>query len=127
SALRTAPRNILLRRYYVVALWNKVPQVSEHTALREQALNEFRVNTELFPESALDHENYATTLAQAGRDEEAVTQHRMALQLDSGVPSHLRAAILYLLAELDVKQSKLDEAENCLREALAIDPKAMGY
>lgn len=127
SALKTAPRNMLLRRYYVVALWNKVPQVSEHTALREQALNEFRVNTELFPESALDHENYATALAQAGRDEEGVTQHRMALQLDSGVPSHLRATILYRLAELDVKQSKLDEAENCLREVLAIDPKAMGY
>jgi Tfp pilus assembly protein PilF len=34
---------------------------------------------------------------------------------------------LYRLGELDLKLSKLEEAENCLREALAIDPNAMGY
>jgi tetratricopeptide (TPR) repeat protein len=126
-ALQTAPRNILLRRYYVAALWNSVPQVREPSGRREQALREFRVNTELLPESPLDHENYATALAQAGRDEEGATQHRMALQLDSGRPTHLRATILYRLAELDLRHSQSEEAENCLREAVTIEPKAMSY
>src|ERR1700686_4702972 len=71
NALKTAPRNILLRRYYVAALWNSVPQVREPSDRREQALREFRVNTEFLPESPLDHENYATALAQAGHDEQA--------------------------------------------------------
>jgi 4-amino-4-deoxy-L-arabinose transferase-like glycosyltransferase len=127
SALKVAPRNILLRRYYVAALWNQVPQVREPSARREEALREFLVNTKLLPESALDHENYATALAQAGRDEEAATQHKRALQLDSGGPTHLRATILYRLAALDLKHSKLEEAERCLREALALDPNAMSY
>jgi hypothetical protein len=127
SALKVAPRNILLRRYYAAALWNSVPQVREPSALREQALKEFLSNTELSPESSLDQENYATALGQSGRDEEAATQHRKALQLDSSQRPHLRATILYRLAGLDLKLSKLEEAESCLREAIAIDPKAVSY
>lgn len=127
NALQTAPRNILLRRYYVAALWNTVPRVSEPSDLREQALREFQVNTELLPESPLDHENYATALAQAGRDEEAAAQHRMALQEESGAPTHLRATILYRLAQVDLRHFQSEEAEKCLREAVMIEPKAMSY
>jgi protein O-mannosyl-transferase len=127
NALKVAPRNILLRRYYAATLWNGVPQVREPSARREEALREFLVNTQITPDSALDHENYATALAQAGLDEEAATEHKRALQLDSGGPTHLRAIILYRLAGLDLKHSKLEEAEGCLRDAVAIDPDAMSY
>ena len=126
GALKLAPRNILLRRYYVAALWNSV-QVREPSARREEALGAFLVNTELSPESPLDRENYATALAQAGRDDEAATQYKRALQLDSGRPTHLRASILYRLAGLDLKHYKLEEAESCLREASAIDPRSLSY
>ena len=127
SALKVAPHNVLLRRRYVAALWNTVPNVGEPSERREEALREFVVNTELWPELELGYENYGAALAQVGRDEEAATQYRKALQLDTGGPSHLRASILYRLAILDVKLSKLEEAERCLGEAVAIDPKAVGY
>jgi len=127
SALKVAPHNVLLRRRYVAALWNTVPNVGEPSERREEALREFVVNTELWPELELGYENYGAALAQVGRDEEAATQYRKALQLDTGGPSHLRSSILYRLAILDVKLSKLEEAESCLREAVAIDPKAVGY
>jgi hypothetical protein len=127
SALKVAPRNVLLRRLYAKALWSAVPRVSEPSALREEALREFRVNIELWPELELGYENYAVALAQVGRDEEAAAQYRRALQLDSFGPTHLRASILSRLAGLDLKLSKLEEAESCMREALAIDPKAMSY
>ncbi len=127
SALKVAPRNVLLRRLYAKALWSAVPRVSEPSALREEALREFRVNIELWPELELGYENYAVALAQVGRDEEAAAQYRRALELDSFGPTHLRASILSRLAGLDLKLSKLEEAESCMREALAIDPKAMSY
>jgi protein O-mannosyl-transferase len=127
DALKVAPRNELLRRYYAATLWNGVPRVSEPSALREEALREFRVNTELWPELELGHVNYATALAQAGRDEEAATQFKRALQLDSGGPTQLRASILYRLAALELKHSKLEEAEGSLHESIAIDPEAVGY
>jgi len=127
SALKVAPRNVLLRRRYVETLWNRVPQVREPSTLRDEALRQFRVNIELWPELELGYERYGAALAQTGRDEEAATQYRIALRLDTGGPTHLRASILYRLAELDLKLSKLEEAEVCLREALAIDPKAMSY
>ncbi len=127
SALKIAPRNVLLRRRYVEALWNRIPQVREPSALRDEALKQFRVNIDLWPELELGHERYAAALAQVGRDEEAATQYRTALRLDTGGPTHLRASILYRLAGLDLKLSKLEEAEGCVREALAIDPKAMSY
>jgi tetratricopeptide (TPR) repeat protein len=127
SALKVAPRNVLLRRRYVEALWNRIPQVREPSALRDEALRQFRVNIELWPELELGYERYGAALAQIGRDEEAATQYRIALRLDTGGPTHLRASILYRLAELDLKLPNLEEAEGCLREALAIDPKAMSY
>jgi len=127
SALKVAPRNVLLRRRHVETLWNRVPQVREPSTLRDEALRQFRVNIELWPELELGYERYGAALAQTGRDEEAATQYRIALRLDTGGPTHLRASILYRLAELDLKLSKLEEAEVCLREALAIDPKAMSY
>jgi protein O-mannosyl-transferase len=127
SALKVAPRNVLLRRRYVAALWNSVPQVREPSAPREQALREFVVNIELWPQLELGYENYGAALAQIGRDEEAAAQYRKALQLDSGGLTHFRASVLYRLAGLDVKLSNLDEAERCIREAVAIDPKAMSY
>jgi protein O-mannosyl-transferase len=127
NALKVAPRNILLRRYYAGVLWSKVPKVREPSARREEAIREFLINIELLPESPLGHENYAEVLEQVGRDEEAATEYRKALQLDSGVPSHFREHILYRLAGLDVQHSKLKEAESCLREVLEIDPKAVGY
>lgn len=127
SALKVAPRNMLLRRYYAATLWNKVPQVRQPSARREEALREFLVNIELLPESPFGYENYAEVLEQVGRDEEAATEYRKALQLDSGRPTHFREHILYRLAGLDMQHSKLDEAEGCLREALKIDPKALGY
>ena len=127
SALKVAPRNVLLRRRYVEALWNRIPQVREPSALRDEALRQFRVNIDLWPELELGYERYGAALAQIGRDEEAAAQYRIALRLDTGGPTHLRASILYRLAELDLKLSKLQEAEGCLREALAIDPKAMSY
>jgi tetratricopeptide (TPR) repeat protein len=127
SALKVAPHNVLLRRRYVAALWNSVPRVNEPSERREEALREFVVNIELWPELELGYENYGAALAQVGRDEQAATQYRKALQLDTGGPSHLRASILYRLAELDVKLSNWEEAENCLREAVAIDPTAISY
>ncbi len=104
-----------------------MPDALLPSARREEALREFLVNIELWPELELGYENYGAALAQIGRDDEAATQYRKALQLDIGGPSHLRASILYRLAELDVKLSKLEEAESCLREAVAIDPKGVGY
>jgi protein O-mannosyl-transferase len=127
SALKVAPHNVLLRRRYVASLWNSVPQVREPSARREEALREFVVNIELWPELELSYENYGAALAQIGREEEAAAQYRKALQLDSGGPTHFRASMLYRLAGLDVKLSKLEEAERCLREAVAIDPTAMSY
>jgi tetratricopeptide (TPR) repeat protein len=127
SALKVAPRNVLLRRRYVAALWNSVPRVTEPSPRRDQALREFLVNIELWPELELGYENYGAALAELGRNEEAATQYKRALLLDTGGPTHLRGSILYRLAELDLKLSKLEEAENCLREALAIDPNAMSY
>jgi protein O-mannosyl-transferase len=127
SALKVAPRNIVLRRYYVAALWNQVPQVREASALRDAALREFRVNIELGPQLELDYVNYATALDRAGLDEQAITQYKRALELDPGGPSHLRATILYRLATVDLRQSKLEEAERCARETLTIDPKARDY
>jgi len=126
SALKVAPRNILLRRFYVAALWNGA-WVREPSARRDEALREFLVNIELLPESPVGYQDYATALAQVGRDEEAATQYRRALELDSGGPTHLRASIFYRLAGLELQHSKLEEAEGCMREALAIDPKAMNY
>jgi len=127
SALKVAPRNILLRRYYVAALWNQVPRVRESSARRDQALREFRLNIELGPELELDYVNYATALDRAALNEQAIAQYKRALQLDPGGPSHLRATILYRLAAVDLRDSQLEQAESCLREALAIDPKAMDY
>ena len=129
SALKIAPRNILLRRFYVTALLNQVQHLREPSTLRDKALSELHVNIELGPELELDYINYATALDRAGFDEKAITQYKRALQLDplDGGPTHLRATILFRLAPLELKQSNLQEAESCLREALAIDPKAIGY
>jgi protein O-mannosyl-transferase len=126
SALQVAPRNMVLRRYYAAALWNSVPQVREPSALRDAALNEFRINVELGPQLELDYVNYATALDRAGFNEAALTQYKKALQLDPG-PSHLRATILYRLAGVELKLSSVADAELCLREAVAIDPQVMGY
>jgi 4-amino-4-deoxy-L-arabinose transferase-like glycosyltransferase len=127
SALKVAPNNILLRRHYAAALWNSVQHVREPSADRDKALREFLVNIELMPELPLGYEQYAAALAQVGRDEEAATQYRKALQVDTGGPSHFRARILYRLAELDLPHSQLDEAEGCAREAVQIDPNAISY
>ena len=127
SALKVAPHNVLLRRRYAAALWNKVPQVRVPSDSRDRALHEYVVNIQMWPELELGYENYGAVLAQMGRDEEAATQYRKALRLDTGGPSHLRASILYRLAALDLKLSLLDEAENSLREALSIDPMAISY
>jgi tetratricopeptide (TPR) repeat protein len=127
SALKVAPRNVLLRRRYVEALWNRIPRVREPSVLRDEALKQFRVNIDLWPELELGYERYGAALAQVGRNEEAATQYRIALRLDTGGPTHLRASILYRLAVLDLELSKWEEAEGCLREASAIDPKAISY
>lgn len=127
SALKVAPRNILLRRRYTAALWNRIQHVQEPSAQRNAALQEFRVNIEILPESPLSHEQYATVLAQVGRDDEAAEQYRKALVLDSGQPTRFRALILFHLAEIDLRQSHLDDAERCAREAVAIDPQVAGF
>jgi hypothetical protein len=127
SALKVAPHNILLRRRYVAALWNRVSRPHDASAEREQALREFVVNIELWPDLELGYENYGAALAQVGREEEAAAHYRKALQLDHYGPTHLRASMLYRLAALDRKLCKLEEAEACLREAIAIDPQAMSY
>lgn len=127
SALKVAPRNIVLRRYYAAALWNQVAELHKPSALREEALQAFRANIEIGPELELDYVNYATALDRAGRDTEAITQYKKALQLDPGEPTHLRAIILYRLGGVELRESRLEEAESCAREALAIDPNTMGY
>src|SRR5260370_14955596 len=99
SALKVAPRNVLLRRRHVETLWNRVPQVREPSTLRDEALRQFRVNIELWPELELGYERYVAALAQTGRDEEAATQYRIALRLDTGGPTPLRASTLYRLAQ----------------------------
>ena len=127
SALKVAPRNVLLRRRYVEALWNRIPRVDEPSDLRDEALRQFRLNIDLWPELELGYERYAGALAQVGRNEEAATQYRIALRLDNFGPTHLRASILYRLAVIDLELSNLDEAEICLREALSIEPRALSY
>ena len=114
STLKVAPRNALAHRYYATVLWN----FGHH----EEALQEFRITTELWPGSPLAYESYAAALAQIDRDQEAETIYKKALQYSPG-NTPARSSMLYRLAIIEVKHSETADAASHLREALQIDPQ----
>jgi hypothetical protein len=99
----------LLPQSRIAGMSSQARVTPDTSALRDEALRQFRVNIELWSELELGYERYGAALAQVGRNEEAATQYRIALRLDTGGPTHLRASILYQLAVRQRKRSKEKE------------------
>jgi tetratricopeptide (TPR) repeat protein len=118
SALRIAPTNASLHRFYAVALWTDEQY--------EPALREYRAVIDLEPNSPQSHGQYAMSLAEIGRNTEALSEYQEALQL-APAASPLRASLLYRSGQIESGFSRLDEAAAHLREATQIDPRAINY
>jgi len=118
SALKVAPTNATLHRFYAAALWNRKRQ--------EQALQELRAVIELQPGSPYSHGEYANSLSEIGRSAEALVEYDKALQR-AKASSPLRASLLYRIALVETEPSQLDAAAAHLREAVEIAPKMLNY
>ena len=118
SALKVAPRSVLAHKGYAWALWT-------HRRY-EEGLREFKINTELSPQSPDAYESYGAALAQIGRDDEAAVEYAMALRWTLS-QSPFRAFILSELAAIELKRSEPRAAAGQMREALRISPQTLGY
>jgi tetratricopeptide (TPR) repeat protein len=116
SALKVAPRSLLLHGYYAEGLWAY--------GRREEGLREFRICTELAPNSTTAYESYGAALAEIGRDDEALAEFAKALHWAAG-PTPFRAFILAEMAAIELKRSEFPEATDHLREAVRIAPQAL--
>jgi hypothetical protein len=119
SALKVAPGSLLARSYYAQALWD----YGRH----EESLREFRILTEMSPNSPGIHERYGEALAEIGREKEALTEYQTGLSVSSSRPAPLRARLLSEMGELEMKHSELPEAEAHLREAVTLAPQTLNY
>ncbi len=118
SAVEAGLNCTIAHSHYAGALWG-----SGHQG---QALQEYRLTTELSPESAFFHEEYGAALARMGQDDEATVQYTKALQW-ARRPTPLRGLVLYALATIEVRHSKFGAGADHMREALRIAPEAQGY
>jgi tetratricopeptide (TPR) repeat protein len=118
SALKVAPRNLLVHDFYAAGLW----MYGRH----EEGLQEFKICTELAPRSATTHGHYGMALVEMGRDDDAKAEFAKALQL-SPRPTEFRAYQLSQLAGIELKESEFSEAAGHLREAVQIAPQSLNY
>ncbi len=118
SALKVAPRNVLVHHYYASALCG-----SQHY---EECFRELRITEELWPREPMIHGNFADELNGIGREKEATAEYTRALEL-APRPTPYRAYLLYRLAEIKLKDSKFAEGENYVREAVQISPQTATY
>jgi hypothetical protein len=118
SAVKVAPDNATMHQFYAQALWNY--------NLREQALEEYRTVIRLQPNLPDPYEQYATSLSEMGRTDEALVEFEKSLER---VParSPWRGHLLYRIANIESERSELDAAEAHLREAVAVAPEALNY
>ena len=118
SALKIAPRNAALHRYYASALWKY--------NRRADALPEFRTAIALDPKTPYQHEDYAGALEELGEKSEALAEYKEAL---TQVPlrSEERPQLLYHVATLEIATSDLDDAAAHLHEAISMAPRALNY
>lgn len=118
GALRVAPENAALHRYYASALW----KYGRH----DEALHEYRTAIQLEPNAAAPRVEYADALEEIGRNADALPEYEKAISL---VPakSGTQAQLLYELACVEIDGSRFDSASAHLREAIAIAPRALNY
>jgi tetratricopeptide (TPR) repeat protein len=118
SALKVAPRSVLAHRFFAERLWTY--------GRYEEGLREFKISTELSPQSSADYERYGAALAEIGRDDEAMAEYAKALHWSTR-PTPLRAFLLSEMAEIELKRSEFPEAAGHMREALQIAPQTLNY
>lgn len=118
TALKVAPRSLLLHTYYGSALL-----AYGH---KKEGLREYEITTELAPQSPETHEWYAGTLAYVGRYDEAKAEYAKALEL-SEHSTVFHAYVFTRLAMLELKLSEYPQAEANLREAVRLEPETPDY
>lgn len=118
SALKVAPRSLLLHTYYGTALLAY--------GRTEDSLREYRIATELAPQLPEPHAGYASALVYAGRYDEAMTEYQKALEF-STQSAVFHAYVLSRVAALELKLSKYEQAEAQLREAVNLAPDVPDY
>jgi tetratricopeptide (TPR) repeat protein len=118
SALKVAPRSLLVHGYYGTALWG----YGRH----EEALREFKIATELAPQSATAHETYGAALAEVGRDDEAMVEYKTALRV-SNRPAPFKAFLLSEMAQVELRHSEYSEAAAHMQEAVRLAPETLNY
>jgi hypothetical protein len=118
SALKVAPRSFLAHSYHGEALWNY--------GRKEEALREFKFDTELSPQSSNAHERYGAALAELGRDDEARAEYEAALHC-APVSPESRAFLLSEAAQLELKHSEFSAAAEHMREAVELAPETLNY
>lgn len=118
TALKVAPNNSLAHRYYAFALCSY--------GRYDEAFREYRITEELRPYDPASYGSYAEALSEVGRDDEAAAEYTKGLSRAPD-PTPYRAFLLYRLATIEVKNSRLAEGERNIREALQIDSQAPSY
>jgi len=118
SALNLAPRNRLVHEHYAEALWSY--------GRREEALREFKITTELSPNSDAGYERYGAALAEIGQDSQAMTEYSKALRCSSP-QSAFRAFLLSEMAVIELKHAQFPQAAGYLHEAVRIAPETPSY